>query len=405
VTQASAIQRGSYQSAQNSSISSREICLAHDFTDKYEGAKCNICNRTVSARQRIICDEQLHGRRKWWNHLECAPPHLFSRLDNPSSTRSAIANDDKRCAWCTELIISGSSQLSKSWFGWNHAHCTVGAMSELLGILHHLQTKYPGKKMPMHCHWWKTLDELKEMAGIQSLPSTISPSSEGLQSESASISPSSEGLQSESASLTESDSEADIGESSQRAPQLPKAATHRGLAGLRSWSDEEEPEPEIEIEVGVQVQVRAQGRRKVRPRARPSTVRRPHRQRRGVKRQSHAQAATSPSGSEDTSSSSDDGIDHDGGSDTDCSYHPPTACNVERSNDDPPVASTEDEASAVNLEDHASESDGIIDLIDTIDANEDTQMHEPVLDLTTPPQTVPGPGVARYKRLCKADKR
>lgn len=233
-------------------------------------------------------------------------------------------------------------------------------MSEFLSILHHLQTKYPGKQMPMHCRWWKTLDELKEMAGIQSLPSTISPSSEGLQSESASISPSSKGLQSESASLTKSDSEADIGESSQRAPQLPTAVPHRGLASLRDWSDESSSEGED----------------------------------------------TSSSESEDTSSWSDDGIDHDGGSDPDGSYHPPADCTVERSNDDdPPVTSTADEASRINLEDHASESDSIINLIDTIDGNEDTQMHEPVLDLTVPPQTVPGPGVARYKRLCKADKR
>ena len=245
-------------------------------------------------------------------------------------------------------------------------------MSEFLGILHRLQLKYPGKQMPMHCHWWKTLDELKEMAGIQSLPSTISPSSEGLQSESASISPSSEGLQSESASSTESDSEADIGESSQRAPRSSTAATRRGIAGIRYSSDDEEG-PVSGIEVKVQFQVRAQGRHEVRPRAKPSTVRRPRRQRRGVKRQSHAQAATSASESEDTPSSSDDGIDHDGGSDPDCSYHPPTDSSVERSNDDdPPVTSIEDEASSINLEDHASESDGIIDLIDTIDGNDNT---------------------------------
>ncbi len=245
----------------------------------------------------------------------------------------------------------------------------------------------------MHCHWWKTLDELKEMAGIQSLPSIIS------------LSP--EGLQSESASLTESDSEVDIGESSQRAPQSPTAVTRRGIASARDWSeDEEEPESGIEIEVEVQVQPRAQGRHEARPRARPSTVRRPSRQRRGVKHQSHAQTAASSSESEDTSSSSDDGIDHDGGPDSDCSYRPPTACNVERSNDDDSlVTSTEDEASGINSEGHASESDGIIDLIDTIDGNEDTQVYEPVLDLTTPPQIVPGPGVARYKRLRRADKR
>ncbi len=69
--------------------------------------------------------------------------------------------------------------------------------------------------------------------------------------------------------------------------------------------------------------------------------------------------------------------------------------------DDSPVTSTEDEAFGINV----SESDDIIDLTDTIDGNEDTQAYEPVLDLITPPQTVPGPGVARYKRLCKADKR
>lgn len=73
--------------------------------------------------------------------------------------------------------------------------------------------------------------------------------------------------------------------------------------------------------------------------------------------------------------------------------------------DDSPVTSTEDEASGINSQGHVSESDDIIDLTDTIDGNEDTQAYEPVLDLITPPQTVPGPGVARYKRLCKADKR
>ena len=247
-------------------------------------------------------------------------------------------------------------------------------MSEFLGILHHLQLKYPGKRMPMHCHWWKTLDDLKEIAGMQSLPN---------------------------------DSESDSGESIQRAPQSPTAVTRRGIASARDWSeDEEEPEPEIEIEVEVQVQVRAQGRHGARPRARSSTVRRPSRQRRAVQRQSHAQTAVSSSKSEDTSSSSDDGIDHDGGSDSDCSYRPLTARHVERSHDDDsPVTSAEDEASDINSEGHASQSDGIIDLIDTSDENEDAQVYEPVLDLTTPPQTVPGPGVARHKRLCTTDKR
>lgn len=174
MTQPSAKQRGSYQSAQNCGMSSGRICLALDFTDAIESAKCNICNRTVGARQRLICNENLYGWKKWWNHLECAPPHLFSGRDNSSSTPSAIASTDKRCAWCTEPIIGGSSQWSKSWFGWHHAHCKVGTLSEFLGILHHLQLKYSGKRMPMHCHWWTTLDELKEMAGMQSLPNIIS---------------------------------------------------------------------------------------------------------------------------------------------------------------------------------------------------------------------------------------
>ncbi|KAL0031773.1 hypothetical protein WJX79_006669 [Trebouxia sp. C0005] len=151
-----------------------------------------------------------------------------------------------------------------------------------------------------------------------------------------------------------SDSELDIGESSQRAPQLPTPVTHHGIASARDWSEDEEEaeaEFEIEVEVGVQVQIRAHGRHEARPRVRPSTVRRPSRQRRGVKRQSHAATAASSSESEDTSSSSDDGIDHDGGSDSDCSYCPPTACNLERSNDDDsPATSTDDEASGSNSE-------------------------------------------------------
>lgn len=266
-------------------------------------------------------------------------------------------------------------------------------MSEFLGILRHLQLKYPGKKMPTHCHWWKTLDELKEMAGMQSLPNIISISSEGLQSKSA--------------SLTKSDSELDGGDSSQRAPQSPTAVTRRGIASARDWSeDEEEPQSEVEIEVKAQVQVRARDKCEIRSRARPSMVRRPVRQRRGIKRQLHAQIAASSSENEDTSSSSDDSIDHDGGSDSDCSYCPPTARNVERSSDDDlPITSSEDEASDNNSEGHASEPDDIIDIIDTIDGNQDTQVYEPVLDLTIPPQTVPGPGVARHKRLCTTDKR
>lgn len=208
--------------------------------------------------------------------------------------------------------------------------------------------------------------------------------------------------------MTGSDSELDIGESSQRAPQLPTPVTHHGIASARDWSEDEEEaeaEFEIEVEVGVQVQIRAHGRHEARPRVRPSTVRRPSRQRRGVKRQSHAATAASSSESEDTSSSSDDGIDHDGGSDSDCSYCPPTACNLERSNDDDsPATSTDDEASGSNSEGHASESDSIIDLVDTIDGNDNTQVYEPVVDLTTPPRNVRGPSVAPFTRLRTAGK-
>ena len=139
-------------------------------------AKCNICSRTVIPGQRIIVDEQYGYPEMWWNHLECVDLSMFSQDDEDVCTYPSTSAVTKACAWCTKPLLAGVHQMQGHWMGWTHATCDVGKISDFVDVLRCLQKKYPVKQMPVFCHGWHTLDELKRWADMQS-PAVLLPTS------------------------------------------------------------------------------------------------------------------------------------------------------------------------------------------------------------------------------------
>ncbi len=76
----------------------------------------------------------------------------------------------------TKPFLAGVHQMHGHWMGWTHATCDVGKMSDFVKVLRCLQKKYPIKQMPVFCHWWHTLFELKRWVEMQS-PAALLPTS------------------------------------------------------------------------------------------------------------------------------------------------------------------------------------------------------------------------------------
>lgn len=116
--------------------------------------------------QRIIKDPDCITA---WDHLECVRLEWCSEVDDDICTPPAQACFEGRkkfCAWCTDEILAGLNEWRACWLGWLHADCDTGSKSDFVNILGKLQQRYASRRMPQHCHQWRTWDELCTLAGV-----------------------------------------------------------------------------------------------------------------------------------------------------------------------------------------------------------------------------------------------
>ncbi|KAL3148322.1 hypothetical protein ABBQ38_013785 [Trebouxia sp. C0009 RCD-2024] len=127
---------------------------------------CNMCDQRIVPGQRIMKDPDYITA---WDHLECARLEWFSEVDDDLCTPPAQACFEGRkkfCAWCTDEILAALDEWRACWLGWLHAKCDAGSKSDFVNVLRTLQQRYASRRMPQHCHQWRTLDELCTLAGV-----------------------------------------------------------------------------------------------------------------------------------------------------------------------------------------------------------------------------------------------